>query len=120
MHHESAAWPRPVQRHATLILGSGVGAIERNCWKVVQVIIVAVAAAALGFGLGLASRYLRARRRNVASRGLDSLAILLVAAVMALHHDQAAVAIPYLAAFAFGRFMWPALRVPASTRADEV
>lgn len=74
------------------------------------VVALAAAAAALGLGLGLASRYLRARRRNGASRGLDSLAILLVAAVMALHHDEAAVVLPYLAAFALGRFMWPALR----------
>ena len=84
-----------------------------------DIVVLAIAAAALGFGLGMASRYLRARRRNVPSRGLDFLAILLVAAVMALHPDQAAVVIPYLAAFALGRFMWPALPVPASTRADE-
>ncbi|CAL8970052.1 hypothetical protein CELL_00675 [Cellulomonas sp. T2.31MG-18] len=83
------------------------------------IIVLAVAAAALGFGLGLASRYLRARRRNVASRGLDFLAVLLVAAVMALHQDRAAVVVPYLAAFVLGRFMWPALPVPASARADE-
>lgn len=84
------------------------------------IVVIAVAAAALGFGLGFASRYLRARRRNVASRGLDSLAILLVAAVMALHHDQAAVVIPYLAAFVLGRFMWPALpvRVPWGGRVE--
>lgn len=82
-------------------------------------VVLAVAAAALGFGFGLASRYVRARRRNVASRGLDSLAILLVGALMALHHDQAAVVVPYLAAFALGRFMWPSLPVPASTGADE-
>lgn len=87
---------------------------------VVEVIIVlAIAAAALGFGLGLASRYLRARRRSVASRGLDFLAILLVVAVMALHHDQAAVVVPYLAAFAIGRLMWPALPMPPSSGADE-
>lgn len=55
----------------------------------------------------------------MASSGLDSLAILLVAAVMALHHDQAAVVIPYLASFALGRFMWPALPVSVSARADE-
>ncbi|OJV60327.1 MAG: hypothetical protein BGO38_01320 [Cellulomonas sp. 73-145] len=73
------------------------------------IVALAVAAAALGFGLGLASRYLRARRRNGASRGLDFLAVLLLAAVMALHHDEAAVVLPYLAAFALGRFMWPAL-----------
>ena len=84
-----------------------------------DIVVLAIAAAALGFGLGMASRYLRARRRNVPSRGLDFLAILLVAAVMALHPDQAAVVIPYLAAFALGRFMWPALPVPASTGADE-
>ena len=83
------------------------------------IVVLAVAAAALGFGLGLASRYLRARRRNVPSHGLDFAAILLVAALMALHYDRAAVVIPYLAAFALGRFMWPALPVPASTRADE-
>lgn len=73
------------------------------------IVALAVVAAALGFGLGLASRYLRARRRNGAPRGSDCLAILLVAAAMALHHDEAAVVIPYLAAFALGRFMWPAL-----------
>ncbi len=83
------------------------------------IVVLAMAMAALGFGIGLASCYLRARRRNVASRGLDFLAILLVAALMALHHDQAPVVIPYLAAFALGRFMWPALPVPASTGADE-
>ena len=83
------------------------------------IVVLAVAAAALGFGLGLASRYLRARRRKLASRGLDFLAILLVGALMALHYDRAEVIIPYLAAFALVRFMWPALPVPASTGADE-
>ena len=82
-------------------------------------VVLATAAAALGFGLSLASRYLRAHRRNAASRGLDSIAILLIAAAMALHHDQAAVVIPYLAAFALSRFLWPSLPVPASTGAEE-
>lgn len=82
-------------------------------------VVLVIAAAALGFGLGFASRYLRARRRNVASRGLDSLAILLVGVLMWLHYDQAAVAIPYLAALALGRFMWPSLPMPASAGADE-
>ncbi len=81
---------------------------------------LAIAAAAVGFGLGFASRYLRAHRRNVASRGLDFLAILLVGALMSLRYDdQAAVVIPYLATFALGRFMWPSLPVPAPTAADE-
>ena len=83
------------------------------------IVVLAIAAAALGSGLALASRHLRARRQNVASRGLDSFAILLVAAAMALHHDQAAVVIPYLAAFALVRFMWPPLPAPASAGADE-
>ncbi len=83
------------------------------------IVVLAIAAAALGFGLGLASRYLRAHRRNVASRGLDSFAILLVAAAMALHYDRAAVVVPYLAAFALVRFMWPSLPAPASAGADE-
>lgn len=82
-------------------------------------VVLAIAAAALGFGLGWASRYLRAHRRNWASRGLDFLTLALVGAVMALHVDQAAVVVPYLAAFALGRFMWPSLPVPASARADE-
>ena len=82
-------------------------------------IVLAIAAAALGSGLALASRHLRSRRRNVASRGLDSFAILLVAAAMALHHDQPAVVIPYLAAFALCRLLWPSLPAPASAGADE-
>ena len=83
-------------------------------------VVLAIAAAAPGFGLGFASRYLRDRRRKVASRGLDFLAILLVGALMSLRYgDQAAVVIPYLAVFTLGRFIWPALPVPASTGADE-